>query len=251
MTEPLLVDPSRLKAAGNTLQALAFPVPPASLSAPGADAVSAAINVTLPIIESPVIEGLPAVNAAIKQTGSSIVTAAALYVETDQALGERVGNVQLLSAPQGTTVGGSAAQSVGPAADESKGDETPGAPKPEPEPEPDKTIPNYDKINSSLGQLSGLTQALNPVTQQLQSIMSSVQQAAGNSGATPAQLADDATDTAQSTTEEAQLVDQEEGRGPDPLTEGAAAGGREMERAPATPPTTPNRPEPARSQIQL
>jgi hypothetical protein len=243
MTEPLLVDPSRLATAGNKLQALAFPAPPSPLSAPGADAVSAAINVTLPIIESPVIEGLPAVDAAVKQTGSSIVTAAELYVETDQALGEHVGNVALLSAANRTTAGVAAAQSAGAAADETKDDEKPGTP--EPEPEPDKAIPGFDNINSSLGQLSGLTQALNPVTQQLQSIMSSVQQAAGNSGATPAQLADDTGDAEQSPTEEAQLADQEA------AADGAAPADQELERAPVTPPTTASRPEPAHSQIQL
>jgi len=243
MTEPLLVDPSRLATAGNTLQSLTFPTPPPPLSAPGADAVSAAINVTLPIIESPVIEGLPAVDAAVKRTGSSIVTAAELYVETDQALGEHVGNVQLLSAANGTTVGVAAAQSVGAAADEANDDEKPSTP--EPEPEPDKTIPSFDNINSSLGQLSGLTQALNPVTQQLQSIMSSVQQAAGNSGATSAQLADDIGDAEQSPTDEAQLVDKEA------AAEGAAPADQELERAPVTPSTTASRPESAHSQIQL
>lgn len=238
MTEPLVVDPSRLKATGNTLQALTFPPPPPPLSVPGADAVSAAISATLPIIESPVIDGLPAVDAAIKHTASNIVTAADLYADTDQALGEHVGNVALLAAAQSSTVGASAAQSVGTAADDAEDDDTPGTP--EPEPQPDKTIPKFDDINSSLGQLNGLAQALSPVTQQMQSIMSSVQQAAQNSGASPAQLADDTAEAGESSTDETQLVD-----------EGAAPGDQELGRAPVTPATAPSRPEPAPSRIQI
>ena len=78
MAEPLAVDPSRLKDAGTDLRGQVFPVPPPSIVAPGTDPVSAAINETLPILESPVIDGLRDAKAALTYTASNIDTAAGM-----------------------------------------------------------------------------------------------------------------------------------------------------------------------------
>ena len=51
MTDSLVVDPARLKAAGIALRDQVLPASPPPISATGSDSVSAAINETLPIIE--------------------------------------------------------------------------------------------------------------------------------------------------------------------------------------------------------
>ena len=102
----MVVDPSRLEAAGNALRELEFPVPPSPIAAAGTDSVSAAINETLPIIESRVTDGLPAVQAALKKTGSSIAAAAGIYADTDSRLSDHLTQVQFLAAgdkPAGTS----------------------------------------------------------------------------------------------------------------------------------------------------
>jgi ESX secretion-associated protein EspJ len=245
MTESLRVDPLRLKRAGKTLQEIAFPAPPPPIFAAGADPVSAAVNQTSPIIESPVIAGLPAVEAAIKRTGFSIVTAAGLYAETDQALAEHVDSVQFSATAQRSAVRASTPALMSATATQPADGETPS--EPAPEPQPDNAVPGFDDINTSLGQLNGVAQALGPVTQTLQSIMSSVQQATGsmgNTGASPAQLADD-TEREQSPTEEAQLVDEAS-----KTDDGAAPGDRALEGVPLQPSTS--RPtETARSGLEI
>jgi hypothetical protein len=90
MPEPLVVDPFYLELAGATLQDQVLPVPPPPIAAEGADAASEAINVTMPIIEAPVNEGLPAAQVAVKTTGSKLSAAARLYTETDQRLGKKL-----------------------------------------------------------------------------------------------------------------------------------------------------------------
>ena len=114
--EQLFVDTSRLEAAGNVLQELDFPVAPAPIVVAGTDPVSAAIKETLPIIESPVTEGLPAVKAALTRTGASIAAAAGIYSDTDQRLGDHVNRVEFLAgeeqsagAASGTSARGSRA----------------------------------------------------------------------------------------------------------------------------------------------
>ncbi len=95
MSDKLSVDPVSLRQAGESLQGLVLPEPPPPLAAAGTDPVSAAVNQTMPLIESPVVEGLPAVNEALRRTGSNIVAAAATYVATDQRLSEVVRRVAL------------------------------------------------------------------------------------------------------------------------------------------------------------
>jgi hypothetical protein len=252
MTESLVVDPARLKAAGVTLRDQVLPAPPAPMSATGSDAVSAAINETLPIIESPVVDGLPDAQAALTNTASKIVTAADMYAETDQLLGEHVGTVQFLAARDqqptdaatGQTVGATVGRLLGAETADKKSDET--ADK-KANPTPSQAVP------TNLNQLAAVTQATQPVTQGLQTVMSSVQQATGgmgNAGAPPAKLADDTKndDTEkpdESTTGDAQLVD---ATAED--SDGAAAGGQRSGSVPVQP-LIDDRPETTQSELEL
>jgi hypothetical protein len=252
MTESLVVDPARLKAAGVTLRDQVLPVPPPPISATGSDSVSTAINETLPIIESPMVDGLPDAQTALTNTGSKIVTAADMYAETDQLLGEHVGTVQFLAArdqqPAGAateqTVSATAGQLLGAEAADKTSDDT--ADK-KANPTPSQAVP------TNLNQLSAMTQATQPVTQGLQTVMSSVQQATGgmgNAGAPPAKLADDTKndDTEkpdESTTGDAQLVDATAEGG-----NGAAAGGQGSGSVPVQP-RTDDRPETTQSELEL
>jgi hypothetical protein len=207
MTEPLIVDPPRLKDAGHTLRGLSFPAAPPPMVVSGTDAVSAAINETLPEIESPVIDGLPAVKAAVTRTGSSIVTAADMYAETDQTLGDHVGKVQFLSAGEKPANGGPGNRLVGTTADKPADGESPGAPAPPPTQRP------FDQLPTQAGQIAAVAGAMGPVTQNVQTVTSTLQGAMGNvGGAPPAQ---------------AQLVDEKTGDGegpPEAFGEGAAPG---------------------------
>ncbi|MEX0580324.1 MAG: hypothetical protein WD228_04365 [Mycobacterium sp.] len=85
MTEPLSVDTSGLHAAAGVLGDLDLPAPPKPLTVTGSDAMSAAISEVLPIIEAPVIDGLPVAEAALKKTATDMATAADRYDETDAA----------------------------------------------------------------------------------------------------------------------------------------------------------------------
>ncbi len=226
MTEPLAVDPPRLKAAGMTLRGLVFPAPPPPIVASGTDSVSAAINETLPVVESPVIDGLPAVAAAVTRTGSSIVTAANMYAETDQTLGDHVGKVQFLVAGEKRAVAASMDQLTTAAAEKPNDGETPTAPDPALQP----AQPVFDQIPTQLGQVAAMAGTMAPVTQNMQTVMSTVQGAAGNmgnAGASPAQLADEAT-----------KADGEEEQRPE-SADGAAPGERASGSVPVPPPTPP------------
>lgn len=89
MAEPLTVDSARLKVAGTKLAGVSLPVSPPSVAiAEGTDSVSKAVNELMPLMEAPVTESLPTMNAALSQTGTSIAIAADRYAQTDQLLGE-------------------------------------------------------------------------------------------------------------------------------------------------------------------
>jgi hypothetical protein len=90
MARPLIVDTARLETAGITLESLAFPSPPPPIAAAGSDTASAAINATMPEIESPVLDGLPAVKAALMNTAANISAAANIYAQADHTLGENL-----------------------------------------------------------------------------------------------------------------------------------------------------------------
>jgi hypothetical protein len=236
MTDSLVVDPARLKAAGMALRDQVLPASPPPISATAADSVSIAIDQTLPIIESPVVAGLPDAQGALTNTGSKIVTAAEMYAETDQLLGEHVGRVQFLAA-RDQQPAGAMAETADKKSEETVGKKT-------------DTTPSA-AVTTNLNQLSAMTQAAQPVTQGLQSVMSGAQQATGgmgNAGASPAKLADDTKndDTKkpdESTTGDAQLVEAAD-------NDGAAAGGQGSESVPAQPPID-GRPETTQSGLQL
>jgi hypothetical protein len=248
MTKSLVVDPVRLKAAGVALRDQVLPASPPPISATGSDSVSTAINETLPIIESPMVDGLPYAQTALTNAGTKIVTAADMYAETDQLLGEHVGAVQFLAArdqqPTGAVteqpVNATAGQLLGAETADKKSDET-----------ADKKANPTPAVPTNLNQLSATTQATQPVTQGLQTVMSSVQQATGgmgNAGAAPAKLADatkndDTEKPDESTTGDAQLVDATAEGG-----DGAAAGRQGSGSVPVQPPTD-DRPETTQSEL--
>lgn len=207
--------------------------------------MSAAINVTLPIIESPVVKGLPEAQAALANTGTKIVTAADMYAQTDQRLGENVSKVQFLaaSAPAGTDQPASAAAPKLLGAQDKKPDDKDGK-------KPDDKKP-HPAVPSNLNQLSAMSQAMQPLTQGLQTVMSTAQQAGsgmGNAGAAPAKLADDtkkddATKPDDAPAGESRLVDAT-------TKEGAASGTPGSGSAPVEPPAGA-RPGTTQSEIGL
>lgn len=119
MAEPLAVDPARLIAAASKLTELVFPTPPAPVAVPGSDAVSAAINDTMPGIESLVTDGLPGVTAALQRTATSMGAAADVYTKADQSLGQALalfgfeGDSQSLGANVMNAANGAAAGVLG------------------------------------------------------------------------------------------------------------------------------------------
>lgn len=256
MTEPLVVDPSRLEVAGDSLRSLVFPVPPSPISVTGTDAVSASINETLPAIESPVTDGLPAAKAALTRTGSSMTAAADMYADTDQRLGDQLDQVQFFATGENPANGAKADRSAGvmaikptnnpaddKASDKPADEKTPITPQPGPQPTP--SVPQFGQ---TVGQAAPFAQ----------SFMQSAQGAAGNmpGSSSPAQLASQSTKTEQAPADQAQLVDDkekadtEEEQRPEALAEGAAPGDQTLQGAPVQP-TTAGRPGATPSGITL
>jgi len=97
VTEQLSVDTSGLHAAAGVLGDLDIPASPKPLTVTGTDAMSAAISEVLPTIETPVIDGLPVAEAALKKTATDMATAADLYDETDAASAGEVAGTQFNS----------------------------------------------------------------------------------------------------------------------------------------------------------
>ncbi|OBI21801.1 hypothetical protein A5714_06880 [Mycobacterium sp. E2462] len=181
MVEPLSVDTARLTAAGVAMRAVEFPVAlPAFIATTGADAVSAAVSKTMSVIESPVIAGLPAVETAVKATASSMVAAAGIYADADQALSEHVAQVAFLAAPA-TSPAPRLMTATGASDLAQAAQQQPVPATPDKADKADKVVTPVTDI-ASPGQLAGMVQALQPASQGLQTIMSSVQQAAGGTG---------------------------------------------------------------------
>lgn len=84
----LRVDTEMLSQLGSQLEASAsaIPDPPTPFSVTGGDAISQAIAAKLPSMETPIIEGLPAVKEAAGKTASNMVSAADRYQTTDEQL---------------------------------------------------------------------------------------------------------------------------------------------------------------------
>jgi hypothetical protein len=109
-SEPLVIDTGRLKRSGAVLQELRLPTPPAKFVASGPDPMSAAVNSTLPEIEAPVIERLPAIEVALGRTATKMVTAAGMYADTDQMLGARFDHNQFHAVGDVATIAVTAGQ---------------------------------------------------------------------------------------------------------------------------------------------
>ncbi len=251
MAEPLAVDPSRLIAAASKLTELVFPVPPAPIAATGADAVSAAINETMPGIESLVSDGMPGVTASLKRTATSMGNAADLYTKADQSLSQAMsqfglgGNVESLGANamgavtalSGGVLGGAGAQMLGAPAAAAQGllggagagaagavanaGAALGAQASAMSPQIAATVPQ-------LIQLAPMAQQMAPMGQQ---VGQSVQQAAsqGSQGGGGAQLA---SDTKPADEDKKDDEDKDEAELNDGATGGAAAGQATLVSAP-------------------
>lgn len=260
MAEPLAVDPARLIAAGSKLAELVFPAPPAPIAAAGGDPVSAAINDTMPGIESLVSDGMPGVTAALKRTASSMSTAADIYAKADQALGDALTQyqfggdgqalgasgtnavaqsqagqtVQSLAAPAAGLLGAPVAQALAapatgllgvPAAAATQIGEAVSAQAEALSPRVAATIPQLVQLAPQAGQMA---QQASPIAQ---TISQSAQQGSSQGGAAPAQLVSDTKPD-----EDAELADETKEGEEDALAaagaEGAAAGHATLVSAP-------------------
>lgn len=252
MAEPLAVDPARLIAAASKLTELVFPAPPAPMAVAGSDSVSAAINQTMPAIESLVTEGIPGVTASLKRTATSMGAAADIYTQADQSLGQALSeygfgadgqslsaNVMgALNSQSNGLLGGAgagaaaAAMAGGPAAAAqqllgaasggavSELGATVGAQAEALSPRVAATVPQ-------LIQLAPMAQQMAPMGQQVgQSVQQAASQA-GQSGGAPAQLASD-TKPADEEKKDDEANDEADGQ----QFEGAAAGGATLVSAP-------------------
>lgn len=105
----LRVDTEMLSQLGSQLEvsASALPDAPAPFSVPGGDAISQAIAAKLPGLETPIIEGLPAVKEAAGQTASNIVTAADMYQTKDEQLAAEYEKHRFDGSDGGSSSGGS------------------------------------------------------------------------------------------------------------------------------------------------
>ncbi|KZS58302.1 hypothetical protein A4G26_14400 [Mycobacterium kansasii] len=249
MAEPLAVDPARLIAAGSKLAELVFPTLPAPIAATGSDPISAAINETMPGIESLVSDGLPGVTAALKRTATSMATAADIYSKADQSLGDALTqyqfgsdgqreasgvagaaasltgqSVQSLGAPAAQLLGTPAAQLLGaPAGAVSQLGQAVSAQAEALSPRVAATVPQVVQLAPQAGQMA---QQASPIAQ---TISQSAQQGASQSsqGASPAQLASDTKPEQQG-----QLVDDTKKDEDKDDEDGAAAGAATLVSAP-------------------
>ncbi|MGV0516388.1 hypothetical protein PJK52_01875 [Mycobacterium kansasii] len=258
MAEPLAVDPARLIAAGSKLADLVFPTLPAPIAATGSDPVSAAINETMPGIESLVSDGLPGVSAALKRTATSMATAADIYSKADQSLGDALTQYQFgsdgqqreasgvagaaasltgqsaqsLGAPAAQLLGAPAAQLLSaPAGAVSQLGQAVSAQAEALSPRVAATVPQVVQLAPQAGQMA---QQASPIAQ---TISQSAQQAASQSsqGGSPAQLASDTKPEQQG-----QLVDDTEKDEDKDDEDGAAAGAATLVSAPVHAATSGN-----------
>ncbi len=232
MAEPLAVDPGRLIAAGGKLAELVFPTAPSPIAATGSDSVSAAINETMPGIESLVSDGLPGVTAALKRTASSMSTAADIYTKADQSLGDALTQYQFGSDGLALGASGVAAAAAGPTGQSaqllgapmgaaSQLSEAVGAQAGALAPRVAATVPQMVTLAPQAGQMA---QQASPIAQ---TVSQSAQQAGSQGsqgGAMPAQLASDTKPEG----EESTTDDGDNGQPGEEARDEAAAAGAEM-----------------------
>lgn len=236
MTQLLVVDSSRLKTAGDTLRGLAFPAPPPPIVAAGTDPVSAAISDTLLVIETPVTNGLRDLKAAVTRTGSSIVTAARIYADADQRLGDYVSRVQFRGADEKSAVPASMAGLAGLGGDQSQ---RAVAAQPVDGDTPSTPVMPVPPLAQPAPQLGGRAETVgNAARSVAQGVQAAMQNTAAG-GAVPGQLAEDSK-TEQSGTDQAQLADEtikvgKETQQPDALAEGNRQNRRSPEQGVASP----------------
>ncbi|OSC39272.1 secretion protein EspJ [Mycobacterium decipiens] len=207
MAEPLAVDPTGLTAAAAKLASLVFPQPPTPIAAAGTDSVSAAINETMPNIESLVGDGLPGVKAALARTASNMTAAADVYTKTDQSLGSTLSQYAFGSADEGLA----SVASVGTASQFVQAMSTPlqqvvpqvGATAAALAPRVVATVPQLVQLAPQAAQMA---QTASPIAQTVsQTAQQAAQSAQSGGGAMPAQLASAEKPADQQA--EAQLVD--------------------------------------------
>lgn len=221
MVEPLSIDPARLLEAGSQLRALVFPQPPAPLAVPGSDAVSAAINATMPNIESLVTDGLPGVKAALTRTATSMGEAADVYQKADQSLGDALSKYQFSAEDM---LSGSAATRLAQASGASS-DTLP----PQLQPLESKVAELQPRFQATVPQLVALAPHAGQAAQLASPMMSTLTSVAGQAGSgagaggSSAQLVSD-------------TKPDDESSGND-LDEGAAAGSHARGSAPTKTPT--------------
>lgn len=244
MAEPLAVDPARLIAAGSKLAELVFPTLPAPIAATGSDPLSAAINETMPGIESLVSDGLPGVSAALKRTATSMSTAADIYSKADQSLGDALTQYQFdsdgqqreasgvagaaasLTGQSAQSLGAPAAQLLGaPAGAVSQLGQAVSAQAEALSPRVAATVPQVVQLAPQAGQMA---QQASPIAQTIsQSAQQAGSQGSQGAGASPAQLA---TDTKPE--QQGQLVDDTKKDEDKDDEDGAAAGAATLVSAP-------------------
>ncbi|WP_205875419.1 hypothetical protein [Mycobacterium camsae] len=139
--------------------------------------MSAAINKTMPIIEMPVIDGLPAIKAANNATGSRLAVAAGIYADTDRALGSYLSQVEI--SPTSRTRPPDASRVPGGRISWSPDDVTRYGPALT---APSAALPQFDAAPAQLGQVSEVSTAVGPTAQGVQAVTSAIQGAVQSAG---------------------------------------------------------------------
>ena len=235
MTEQLSVDTSGLRDAAGVLGDLDVPASPKPLTVTGTDAMSAAINEVLPTIETPVIDGLPVAEAALKKTATDMATAADRYDETDSKSAGDITGTQLSSAAAKAAATDAGADTVTPAASASEQLSEQLASLAE-------KLPSGEQAAQQLSQMAPMMGSVSQsLSGQVQGLMSKAQAGGQNPAAPPAPPVPDTTAEDPKTEEERKA--EEEKKAADaaaagaaqetpPYADGAASGSTDGLRAP-------------------
>lgn len=174
MAEKLSVDPALLQAAATRLEELTYPAPLSPFYLPARDPVSAAIDETLPVIEAPVINGLPAIKAANTRTGSRLAVAASIYADTDRRLADYLSQLEVSST----------SQTRPPAVSRLPGGRAMHWPDDARRHGPARAAPaaQFVPAPAQLGQISELATAVGPTAQHVQAVTSVLQGAVQGAG---------------------------------------------------------------------